>query len=295
MSPDVLAVPTASERRICIVMPYFGKWPEWMEQYLESCRWNPSIEWRFFSDCGTPAGLPANVKVDSMTLPEFLQRAERALGISIDWRSGYKVCDLRPAYGVIFQSAVEGFDYYGWGDVDCIFGNLESYVSKHLCHKDCISFNKKHLSGHLCLFRNEERVRNWYRSIPDWRTRMEAEDYTHFDEMKPSVVKNILSVHAHESYNTPLSPFIRWTDDTFDFPTEWYWENGVLTNDKDGDRQFPHLHFMHWKGGWWPRHCGNAQWEKLDRLVHIEPGESRFGFRVNDQGFFPLRPDRTAG
>jgi hypothetical protein len=45
---------------------------------------------------------------------------------------------------------------------------------------------------------------------------------------------------------------------------------------------------MHWKGGWWPRLCGNAQWEGLDRLVHVESGEARHGFRINERGFFPL-------
>jgi peptidoglycan/xylan/chitin deacetylase (PgdA/CDA1 family) len=269
-------------------MPYFGRWPPWLELYLETCRWNPGIHWQFFSDCGKPPDLPLNVTVEPITLPELLQEAERALGISIKWRSSYKLCDLRPAFGDIFRSAVEGFDYFGWGDLDVVYGALESFIAGLLQDHDCIAFNRKHLSGHLCLFRNDDRVRGWYRRLPDWQTRMESEEYTHLDEISPVLLRNFLEVYARESYNTPLSPLIRWTDGTFNFPSEWYWKDGVLTNNKDGDRQFPYLHFMHWKGGSWPRQCGNAQWERLDQLVHLRRGECKRGFRVNERGFFPL-------
>ena len=45
---------------------------------------------------------------------------------------------------------------------------------------------------------------------------------------------------------------------------------------------------MHWKGGDWPRACGNAQWERLPRIVHADPGQAARGFRINERGFFPL-------
>ena len=31
------------DKKIIMLMPYFGKWPVWMDLYIESCKWNPSI------------------------------------------------------------------------------------------------------------------------------------------------------------------------------------------------------------------------------------------------------------
>jgi hypothetical protein len=62
----------------------------------------------------------------------------------------------------------------------------------------------------------------------------------------------------------------------------------VLTNNLDGARTFPYLHFMHWKGGAWPRECGNAHWERLDTVFHLQPQQVASGFRINARGFFPL-------
>lgn len=121
--------------------------------------------------------------------------------------------------------------------------------------------------------------------MPDWRERIE---YTHFDEVPPGTVPAPLKVYAEYSFNTPLSPHFPWADGTFDCPSEWTWKDDRLTNDKDGDREFLYLHFMHWKGGCWPRHCGKAQWTKLDKLVHLEPGECAHALRVTENGFLPL-------
>jgi len=279
----------STRTRICIAIPYFGEWPEWMELFLESCRVNPTIDWMFFSDCGIPtSGLPSNVTVESMQLTQFLSMSKANIGIQIKWENAYKICDLRPAFGVIFEKHFESYDFWGWGDIDVIYGNMRSFLSEEIMSHDCISFSTNRLSGHLCLWRNDKEVRNWFRSIPDWRDRMENPDSTHLDEPHPSVVPEALRVYAEYSFSTPLSPINPWTDGTFNFPAEWYWKEGSLTNDIDGNREFLYLHFMQWKGGWWPRRCGNAQWEKLGKLVNLEPGEAKRGFQINERGFFPL-------
>jgi len=260
-----------------------------MEMFLESCRVNESVHWLFFSDHRPPeVDIPPNVRFEKIGLDRFLRWAERALGIDIAWDNPYKICELRPGFGVLFQDHVRDYRIWGWGDIDVIYGDMKLHLTEDVLDHDCISFSKAHLSGHLCLWRNDERVRTWFRRLPDWRARMENVEYTHLDECPPEAVPSEFRVHAEYSFNTPLSPKTPWTDGTFNCPREWYWKGGSLTTDIDGDREFLYLHFMHWKGGGWPRRCGNAQWEKLDKLVHLEPGQARFGFRVNERGFFPL-------
>ncbi|MCW8926485.1 MAG: hypothetical protein OQJ84_09525 [Xanthomonadales bacterium] len=274
---------------ICIVIPYFGAWPEWMGLFLESCRANPSVDWLFYTDCKTPqTDIPSNVRFTDLQIQDFLAMAERKVGIRIAWDNPYKICDLRPAFGLIFEEQLRRHQFWGWGDIDVIYGNIRLHLTEEMMSKDCVSFSKEHLSGHLCLWRNNQTVNNWFRSLPDWQERMENLEYTQLDESHPDVIPDNFRVHAEYSFNTPLSPKTPWTDGTFNCPNEWYWTKGSLTNDIDGNREFLYLHFMHWKGGPWPRKWGNAQWEKLDKLVHLAPGRASLGFRINENGFFPL-------
>lgn len=40
--------------KIAILIPYFGKWLEWINLYFYSCSWNNDIDWYFFTDCKVP-------------------------------------------------------------------------------------------------------------------------------------------------------------------------------------------------------------------------------------------------
>ena len=46
---------------LIMLMPYFGRWPEWINLFIESCRWNPDVRWRFYTDCGEPENKADNV------------------------------------------------------------------------------------------------------------------------------------------------------------------------------------------------------------------------------------------
>ncbi|WP_371417607.1 DUF6625 family protein [Anabaena sp. UHCC 0187] len=36
--------------KIAIIIVYFGQWPVWFPAFLESCRYNSSVNWLFFTD-----------------------------------------------------------------------------------------------------------------------------------------------------------------------------------------------------------------------------------------------------
>ena len=48
--------------RLLFVIPYFGRWPFWMPFFLKSCRFNPDVQWLFFTDCGALPDAPSNVR-----------------------------------------------------------------------------------------------------------------------------------------------------------------------------------------------------------------------------------------
>ena len=270
-----------------LLMPYFGKWPPWFPAYLESCRWNPDFHFIFFTDCGIPdLDMPSNVKIVFMRLEDFSEISREAFPFLRRIKFAYKVCDYRPILGKIFNSEITEYEFFGWGDIDVIYGDLRGHLEPWMLKQDLISFNKEHLSGHLTLVKTEI-AEDLPFKFPNWKSLISSENYENLDEPPPSALEG-LQVCAIESYNTPLSPLKPWTNGAFIFPKKWFWYKGRLTNDLDGPRLFSHLHFMHWKGGAWPRECGNAQWESLPEVYHLTGSDVSEGFAVTDKGFFPL-------
>lgn len=41
-------------QRVAIIIPYFGKWPVWMDFYLYTCSRQQNVDFLFFTDCGIP-------------------------------------------------------------------------------------------------------------------------------------------------------------------------------------------------------------------------------------------------
>jgi hypothetical protein len=278
---------TRSDRGFAVMlMPYFGSWPEWIDVYFETCRWNQAIDYFFFTDCGQPKStLPSNVVIEFMTLSQFNDLYASRFPSARRIQQPYKICDLRPAYGILFAEYIIGYQFFGWGDVDVVYGDVAAHLTAEALSADVISFNRDHISGHFTLVQSSCAYQ-LVASFPNWSLRVNHPDYQNLDE--PSHLEG-LKLSAFESFNTPLSPLKPWTNGQFVFPKEWYWRAGQLTNDLDGNRTFSHLHFMHWKGGyWWPRECGNAQWERLNSVMHINYPEISRGFRINSSGFFPL-------
>lgn len=273
--------------RILILVPYFGPWPEWIECFLATCRWNRSIDWLFIGDFGPPGRLAPNLRYRRMTFPDFVRLAEERLSIGLNVPRPYKICDLRLAFGTIFSEYLDSYDFFGWGDIDVLYGNLRRFLTAETLDNDVITFNNEHLSGHFTLIRNGPQSRTLHLALPDFLEKVAAPDYQHLDEPLPSALEGF-RVSAKESFNTPLSILIPWRDGRFVFPSEWYWRAGSLTNDLDKDVEFLYLHFMHWKGGDWPRECGNAQWERYTSVLNIDPSTADKGFRVNERGIFRL-------
>lgn len=70
----------------------------------------------------------------------------------------YKLCDFRAAYGVIFAKWLEGYDFWGYCDIDIVWGDLQSFFTDEVFS----SFDKIQESGHLSFYRNIERVNTLY-------------------------------------------------------------------------------------------------------------------------------------
>ena len=255
---------------IAILMPYFGKWPFWIELFIESCRKNPTIDWYFLSDCGKLDCFPDNIKYQEISFQEYKDLASNRLSINFNPDSAYKICDIRPAFGFIHEDLIKGYDFWGFGDLDLVYGDLRTlYTAEHLSKYDLYSNHATRISGHLCLIRNTEKMRNIFRKIPDWKDKFSNQLHMAVDEKAfsklfvkhknfPSSIIKILRYiyplsrisHFIESYTTP-NGCIAWRDGSYNFPEKWFWKGGVITNSLDSEGYYPYFHFAIWKKNDW--------------------------------------------
>lgn len=171
------------ENKIVIIIPYFGKWPPWMEYFLLSCGYNSSIDWLLFSDCGKPSSKADNVRYIDFTLDDLNRLASQRTGLSLDIRDPYKLCDLKPAYGDVFADYIGEYEFWGYGDIDLIYGNLNAYfIDELLENYDILSNHYGFITGHLCLLRNIPETVFLYKKDDLYKAAFKDPYYTGFDE-----------------------------------------------------------------------------------------------------------------
>ena len=151
--------------QIIFIIAYVGEWPWYFPYFLHSCRYNPTIDFLIFTDNQTPLEhLPPNVRVVPYSLERFNADATQALGFDVAVEYGYKLCDFKPAYGYIFSDYIKECDFWGYCDIDVIFGNIRAFMTDELLSEyDIISALHDYLTGCFALHRNNPHPK--YQSI----------------------------------------------------------------------------------------------------------------------------------
>ncbi|MFO0930235.1 MAG: DUF6625 family protein [Gemmataceae bacterium] len=304
---------------LIMLIPYFGRWPEWINLFIASCKANPDVRWRFYTDCGEPENAAANVDFVHLSFADYKARVRERLGVAFDPPAPYKLCDVRPCLGLVHEREIAGFPFFGYGDIDVVYGNLRAFYTKDvLARANVLSTHPERLSGHFAILRNAPAFRRAFERIPHYRSLLEQPDYVSLDEGhfsavfgRPAVRRGIgrrlidafdpcrRGLVFVERYSTVLSPR-GWHDRTMNYPLRWYWKNGRLTNEHDGDREFLYLHFMRWQSArWMPASPApsEAAWVRLPRLVQVDwRNAADAGFCISPEGFTPWsQPLRAAG
>lgn len=111
-----------------MICPFFGKMPEWMDKYEG------------------PKGYEMLIDTD---LNKFKQRVGDILHIEYPGVQGSgKVWDYRCALGLLYAEEIAGFDYWGHTDFDCVYGDVEKWVSdKFLLTVDVHSNHHSYVNG----------------------------------------------------------------------------------------------------------------------------------------------------
>lgn len=294
-------------KKIIFLMPYFGTWPEWFLFYLESCRWNPTIDWLFFTDCDIPKNPPTNTKFIQMSFLDYQQLVSERLSIDFSPSGAYKICDIRPAFGVVHAEHIAGYDYFGFSDLDIIYGDLRAFYTDNVLTYNTLSTHQRRVSGHLFLIKNDEKWINAFRKMSDWQGLMSNPQFQGADEVSfakvlrgsiriPSSVTKVWGWFDsykqnhlfQERYSTILSEYT-WIDGSYNYPTQWLWSRGKLTTETG--KEMMYLHFMNWKSSRYlrERYGQQSAWELLPHLIEPDFIDFSGGFCISHSGFSPIQ------
>lgn len=143
-------------KRIIYIFPHFGKLPPQYKMWRASALRNLDVDFLFFTDCKVePAG---NIVVHKMTFESFRQMVQKAFDFSLTLDRPYKICDFRPAFAYIFPEYVKGYDFWGWGDLDVVYGDIRHFITEDVLSR------YKMISGwgHMTLYHNDKDTNTFF-------------------------------------------------------------------------------------------------------------------------------------
>ena len=166
-------------KSIVIIFPYFGKLPVQYKMWRESALRNPSVDFMFFTDADIE---PAkNIIVYEMNFCTFHHIVQEAFDFPITLDRPYKLCEYKQAYGYILQKYIPKYDFWGFGDIDLVYGDIRHFITDEV-------LNKKFILGwgHLTIMRNDEDTNTYFmKQIPGFQNYQDAfttSKITFFDE-----------------------------------------------------------------------------------------------------------------
>jgi hypothetical protein len=184
-----------------------------------------------------------------MDLAGFSRRASAALGVPIALASPYKICDFKPAYGVIFADDLADADFWACSDLDIVWGDIRRFLPDALLEKhDIVSSRRKRLSGHFTLFRNDERTNRTFELIPDVRAALTAPEHLYLDEL-------VITEHLQAHLATSPFPRVHWQggltiDNRYQralgrgAADRLWWRNGKTFDHEGQELMYLHFHKM---------------------------------------------------
>lgn len=240
---------------IVLLIPYFGKLPNYLPAFLHSCPKNPEILFYFFTDDESilKQNLSSNIIVK---ITSFDAINEKVMKLGFDrMLSAYKLCDCKPLYGQIFKEEIKGFDFWGYCDIDLMFGDISKFLNE-IKYSD---YDRIGRFGHFTLYRNTAKINRLYMysssSIPISNLFPHIGKTTYpcnFDEMGMNIICREEGIKFYDQ-DLSVQPTIgldyhlhSWTNSKF--PQLFVWDNGhifVYTKKMEIEKkEFAYFHFI---------------------------------------------------
>ena len=164
-------------KKIAVIVPYFGTLPNYFSLWVNSVKNNPEIDFLVYSNnkCDYEVN---NLIWHEISFEDIRSKINKAVGFKVRLDNPYKLCDFRPAYGDIFYDDIKEYEFWGFCDIDLIFGNIHNFITEEILE----TYDKIGSHGHFVLYRNTSYIRNLYKYKDYYKTVFTIPINTSFDE-----------------------------------------------------------------------------------------------------------------
>ncbi len=238
---------------IVVFVPYFGKFPNHMGLFLKSCESNPEFTFIIFSDQDSSKYIyPDNVRFVDMTFHELQELASKKIGQNMVPFSPYKLCDYKPAYGRLFEDYAKDADYWGFCDIDLIWGRITDFLSIETIYQ----YDKIQTQGHFTLYKNTGKMNSLFMcEVPhgiNFKKVTSIKEPCFFDEIFVPVICKIQKIKQYDDWR--FADILPQFNDFVIAPTcdlknkkgqYFIWENGKLLQCANNNRERTAVMYLH--------------------------------------------------
>lgn len=262
-------------RKIAIFIPYYGSFNNYFKLWVQSAGKNTMIDFFLVTDIKIEMELPRNViKIDKsfLTLKGEIQGL---FDFKIVLETPYKLCEYKPVYGMLFAELLSDYEFWGYCDIDLIFGNIADFITERVLEQYDVIFSH----GHFMLIRNNQLMNNMYldeHSPTHYKKAFTSHIVYHFDEwngVSKIFVKNNIPMYDEVVFSDIRYQWFdfRLAQGDFDGKKRMYvWEDGDLIEyalDKDRTIEIRKVMYIHLQKR-------NMEWDKkLHKRYIIYPNK----------------------
>ncbi len=236
---------------ICLIVPFFDEkkklaflrkkqFPAYFDFFLETFSKNRHVTLKIFTNIPPRKyslyTKSASISFHPMSLSEAFRLFQSKLNLTgltyQDFRA-YKICDFKPMFGQVFAEHLQGFDYWGYCDVDMIIGDL----SQHLCAMNIGEYDlitaTSQLTGYLTLYKNNAIMNALYQKSPDYSQVLNSPKNYRFDESGYDGVIAMEQVLEREQIKIKYLSKLVHNDcgsNNVDRNWQYFWQDGRLTD-----------------------------------------------------------------
>ena len=179
------------KNKIVLMQLWLGKIPDYFWFHYETTK-NLNIDFLIFTDSGLVVDSP-NYKVIPITKDEIEEKVSLMLNHEYKIINPQKISDLKSCLGELFEDYLIGYDFFGFYDIDTLFGDFQKWVTPYTEEYDVISFADKdyhnRVSGPFTIIKNTYENKRLYRKSLDKFLEILNYDYvTAFDEHEMSQI-----------------------------------------------------------------------------------------------------------
>jgi hypothetical protein len=172
-------------KKIALLQVWFGPFPAYFDAHLQSCKnQNPNINFFIFTDQNININAP-NIKVYNITKEAYKNLVYNKTNIVADISENRKLCDYKVLAAHLFEGYLSEYDYVGFYDIDCIFGDMYDMLLPHL-DKDIISIGDDTyftgIRGPFTIWKNIPFYNQYYKNIPNYKSLLEDKEHKAIDE-----------------------------------------------------------------------------------------------------------------